>query len=162
MQTNPLTKTEAGLLYGYGYRLVDAEGQEFEISAIMHTGRLRITFGENDRDYIEPSEIGKSFWVAVHPLSRLTTEIEGVGVPIVELATIAELSTSVPYIIEDGYMKYETEMFYLGKSMSFILISGKKSFTVKNQQSLFAKMYAWHFDTMNFLERGIGKEINLK
>jgi len=136
MQTNPLTKTEAALLYGYGYRLVDAAGTVFSLASVQDDAF--IAYNELGYGYdmeIQFNDVGKSYFVLVHPLSRLTTEIEATG----------ELFPFVPKNTLESYGYYVNENPIV-ENLSSIVVEQLK---------------AWHFDCANFLERGIGKEITV-
>jgi len=156
--TNPLTKTEAALLYGYGYRLVDKEC-EWDIIQVGGGGLTIVRVSGQMPRFISFSSIGTDYHVLVHPLSRLTTEIEGIGVPIVELAAISFPKEDFT-LIKDVAGCFDFDFGYINDD--FVSVGyDYKSVPVKNIRGLFAQMYAWHFDCCNFLERGIGKEITV-
>jgi len=165
MTTN-LTKQEAHLIAGNGYRLVDAAGKEFYIYGV-NSNRI-VLFPMLNKFGIKYEQIGTDYHVLCHPLSRLTTEIEGIGVAIVKLAKIAGMPTigQVCLDTEHGSRFWvETERanyeFYYSNG-TFGAYRDNQVMSVSNQQLLFDKMDKWHFETRGFLERGLGKEINLK
>jgi len=170
--TNPLTKTEAALLYGYGYRLVDPQNRIWLVQGALKDSLSIIQVSPREGympELIDASRVGTDYHVLVHPLSRLTTEIEGIGVGILELAKISGLPNQDAILdkVHGSRMWVEVEgvrqtryEFYLS-NMNFGGYRDDKIIAISNQQALFAQMYAWHFDTMNFIERGIGKEITI-
>jgi len=173
--TNPLTKTEAALLYGYGYRLVDAQSRVWLVQGSLKESLSIIQVAPREGympELIDACRVGTDYHVLVHPLSRLTTEIEGIGVAIVELAKIA-FPKITDWNLRGKYKDSFSEnckmyfQFHEGDFESEIWMEYEgggcyDTFKFSNQQSLFAQMYAWHFDCCNFIERGIGKEITLK
>jgi len=166
--TNPLTKTEAALLYGYGYRLVDKYKKVWNIIVPLTGSRFVIQQAGANQRTIGWEQIGTDYHVLVHPLSRLTTEIEGIGVAIVGLAKKAFPGLKF-YVASDfscrSLPEDERTRFAYRKDLKSFAYNYHgltiQTYTVPNQQSLFAQMYAWHFDCCNFIERGIGKEITV-
>jgi len=80
-----ITKQIAATLYGNNYELVDKEGNKYGIDypkgyGFMSVGYLKIT-------YIKWDKIGIDYFILARPLSDLTKNIEGVGVPLRILKT---------------------------------------------------------------------------
>jgi len=165
MTTN-LTKQEAHLIAGNGYRLVDAGGRQcLVVGAIedIFTVRDVLPIGQVSpyKEAIKISDIGVTHWIACHPLSRLTTEIEGIGVPIVELANMVkktewEITTEVSVTSYDHYFQFSYEGGF------FTLLNAALDGILFDTKPIDKQLEAWNFDTMQLIERGIGKEINLK
>jgi len=169
-----ITKLEAHLISGNGYRLVDRYGFEADIISLRpsYDNGKGLVMGTTWNKAIDVDKIGTNYFVLCHPLSRLTTEIEGIGVPIVELAKIAFPKVDDWNFREKYSDAYSTEnqlyfQFRDGDFESEIWIpygggGNYDTFKVSNQQLLLDTMDKWHFDRRGFIERGIGKEINLK
>jgi len=136
--TNPLTKTEAALLYGYGYRLVDAQNRIWLVQGALKDSLSIIQVSPREGytpELIDASRVGTDYHVLVHPISRLTTEIEAPG----------ELFPFVPKNTLESHGYYVNENPIV-ENLSSIVVEQLK---------------AWHFDCCNFIERGIGKEITV-
>lgn len=85
-----ITKQIAGILYGYGYRLQDNEGNVWDINSALDTGFGLVRVGKTGgyiRIYASFWQIGSTYKILAREMD-LTKPIEGVGVPIVELAKI--------------------------------------------------------------------------
>lgn len=103
----------------------------------------------------------------LRPLSDLTKPIEVNGetfVPIVELAKISFLPRNVrgkswkeingiavapDYELEFHFIQSDFQAFYK-----------KNKTNVYNQYRLFEKLFEWHFDVFNLIERGLAIDIN--
>jgi len=147
MQTNPLTKTESALLYGYGYRLVDTQNRIWLVQGALKNSLSIIQVSPREGytpELIDASRIGADYHVLVHPISRLTTEIEGIGVAIDVLNKRAM-----------NISNYKVANLDAG---TYLLATYRPEINVLHNWEAELVM-AWHFDTMNFLERGIGKII---
>lgn len=95
-----ITKKQASLLFGYGYRLVDKEGKEFEIKGIeVHDSRtFTITLWQPKLFYsmsISPKEVGKKYWLLARPLSDLVKEIENEGERFVPIDKLNEINGTI-------------------------------------------------------------------
>lgn len=82
-----ITKIHAATLYGYNYQLVDNEGNVWDINSLTPYA-LKITRNERIPKTVEFEEIGSTYKILCRPISDLTKEIKGVGVPLIELAKI--------------------------------------------------------------------------
>jgi len=175
MQTN-LTKLEAHLIAGNGYAISVLNGKVFKIDS-THDNCFTAMDGLQVKA-INFEDIGKHFWIACHPLSRITTEIEGIGVPIVELLknhSLIDLGECVFEYWEEGgvYSVNAHDINSLGGSRCidslsydgnvFKAMNNDYSFDAINPQDAIKDDFcAMGFDTRGFLERGLGKEITLK
>lgn len=138
MQANPLTKTEAALLYGYGYRLI-GEGKEWDMDH-PEDGYLYLIDKEGTINSIDINDTGTDYHVLVHPLSRLTAEID------------------FAWDMYKNHGKGHTTIVgFFSAIKSHIDFFGVNTLS----GSLLEFLNEKHFDTMNFLERGIGKEITV-
>lgn len=113
----------------------------------------------------------------LRPLSDLTKEIEVNGekfVPMVELAKIANLDTTEYKLSSSGNAygircnienddnsdKWEVLGFDLVNGFGHHYIPSKDWTIVMNQFELYGKLYEWHFDIHNLIERGLAVDIN--
>jgi hypothetical protein len=154
-----ITKIQASILYGYGYRLVDKEGKEYEIESI---GYDCLFLGQIE-DYplsTEFSRVGTDYFILARPLEQLTQEINISGLifnPSIELFTMVfkgcydENNTLIKS--ESNCVKISTSierLRYYTKGKCFIADSiveeGETWNLPFNQEDLFQKMYEWHFD----------------
>jgi len=140
-----ITKTEAALLYGYGYRLVDASGANIIKIDSVHNNCFTSQTGIHVKP-INFDRIGVDWFILVHPLSRLTTEIEGIGGPIDVLNKRA--------LNGNTYQATEVE------GETYLLANYRPEVNVLYNWEA-EQLMVWHFDCCNFLERGIGKEITV-
>jgi len=165
MQHN-LTNLEAHLLAGNGYRLVDADDTIFGIHSVDDVKMYLFGSRAGLDKYISIADIGTDYHVLCHPLSRLTTEIEGIGVPLKILKTGGTnanvLSRSHDSFMGNVYSICDNEEHELRYSDEFGFERRYRcELRSLNQDKLNKKLHEWHFDTMQLIERGIGKEITL-
>jgi len=145
MDSTNLTKLEAHLIAGNGYNVLFNS----EVCYIMEVHEDGFLLGINGASqyYSKFDQFGTDYFVLCHPLSRLTTEIEGIGVPLTKLWEM----------YGGGWPEWHRKSWE--KSMyDEITLSPLGSLTVQMYQYILD----WKFDKNNFIERGIGKEITLK
>jgi len=152
MQTN-LTKLEAHLIAGNGYILVDGAGKEFEIKSV-HETCFTVESGIHVKA-VQFVKLGTDYFILCHPHSRLTTEIEGIGVPIEQFEIGDEPFNSYEFEFDFGNVKLIKQLVGIAENdihhdINYLPVPVGK------------QLEAWHFDTMQLIERGIGKEITLK
>jgi len=84
-----ITKQIAAILYAYGYKLVDKEGNEYRVYQLWGSSKITLMqVGYVEHTTINYNEIGTDYFILARPLSDLTKNIEGVGVPILEIGKI--------------------------------------------------------------------------
>lgn len=156
-----ITKLEASILWGNGFKLKDKEGFEYSIinpigdeKLKLWNSSLRIKFD------IHISEIGIDYFIICHSLDKLTQPIMHEGkeiVPLFELAKIAYPDLKFSDINQDlKVLQGQPLDFYFNeKSKSFHSFSTHSPGHVPNQPALFACMDSLHFDRFNWQERGL-------
>jgi len=149
-----ITKQIAATLYAYDYKLVDDNLNQYQIIAIEDStcGDFVLTAvtGYMD-DEIEVNilqkEIGEYYFILARQMSDLTKNIDGVGVPIVELAKIAfpEQNWGLnkrKTMAEAEYIRDKIEFWYSDILNGFN--NNFKSFTPK-QEAVFQWLDTHHF-----------------
>lgn len=155
-----ITKQIAGLLYGFNYQLQDNEGNVYWIEGVENcpydNDEVTLELMGQKLQRITNKEIGSTYKILAREMD-LTKPIEGVGVPIVELAKIAEFNFENSYevaevknaIIFRTYFGYRDFAFLDGNFGSSDYDSSLKSicqWKVKNQLALFNWLYTHHFN----------------
>lgn len=151
-----ITKQIAGLLYSYGYDLVrEGTGQILSIKGVYEVGdTLKMDLHYNGKHWAsEPvSKIGKEFFILAREMD-LTKPIEGVGVPIIELAKIAYsdvVNENTEFVIGDNVPnsvsiispEHMDIWMCLSDANEFCTLEGQ----VQNQLKMFNWLYTHHFN----------------
>jgi len=76
-----LTKIQASLLYGYGYKLIDRKGVVYDIDS-AYSESLYITNEHRLGESILFNQIGKDYFILCRPYEQLTKEIEPNFIPL--------------------------------------------------------------------------------
>lgn len=147
-----IDKTTAGILYSYGYKLKDSEGNVWLIKELLTAQRMGIKreghkiSQERHNRTIGFEEIGTTYKILARDLKQLTQEIEG-KVPLIECARIAMPDKSDFSIIheEGGFLDdgWLTTFYYENGSFKTCQSSGKQ---IENQLSLFQYLYSLNFN----------------
>lgn len=150
-----IDKITAGILYGYGYKLLRVEtGQMFEITGIdlsSITKQIFLKLSINGKYWgdVKVSEIGTTYKILARPLEMLTKEIEG-KVPLIECAKILwefddwrlhnihSMKIARADTVLNRWFDFEDGVFKAGDDAG--------NFHVKNQLSLFQYLYSLNFN----------------
>lgn len=155
-----ITKLEASILWGNGFKLKDKEGNEWDIVRVspdwIDVSRFE---GGVYEQVVFYSQIGIDYFIICHSLDKLTQPIMHEGkeiVPIVELAKMHlpfvewRLSETV------AVSKSMRHIFsFNNKKTTFCLHYRLNMVNVPNQPALFAYMDSRHFDRFGWQERGL-------
>lgn len=126
-----LSRLQAHIAAGYGYKLVDKEGYEYKIISTLSTffvAQKEGSFGI----FVYFDKIGTDYFILARDLSQLTEEIEHDGERFVPYEKLKNLDDEY-YIVEE-----EGELFFDDKCALGI-------YEVTRCESLIAKLYEWHF-----------------
>lgn len=163
-----ITKLDASILWGNGFKLQDKEGNEWRI-AYPDADLLHLVRDDGESWWVQKTfynRIGTDYHIICHSLDKLTQPIMHEGkeiVPIVELANIntpeqvwmfkKNLGMECAWSkgIDEEWFDFEFGVFKTGCMYS--------CYTVDNQAALFAYMDSLHFDRFGWSERGLTTEI---
>lgn len=98
-----ITKTQASVLFGYSYQLINGEGKIHDIAGVTDVIMLR------NNIWVEFSQVGTDYKILARPLSDLTKEIKPGVVPIVELEKFTDDKIEIEgdcLMLESGYNWY--------------------------------------------------------
>lgn len=145
-----IDKLTASLLFAHSFKLVDKEGNEYEILQPERDAfLLKILYGEHEgeSEYADYNQIGKDFFVLCRPLTDLIKEVNGV-VPIVELAKIEYPNLTNPtFEVSDNLRAVD---IYDEDAELWLCFNSKNQFVrmigaTYEQELLFNKLYSLHF-----------------
>lgn len=149
-----IDKITAGILFSFGFRLVDKEGNEWSITGIENVVNATILKIEayTVNLWINMVKIGTDYWILKRPYSQLTKSIVVEGediIPIVELAKIEGfLISSKDYILNQQKISCsirQGNFMLIMKGFNFALWIEGNPTIVDNQEQLFQKLYSLHF-----------------
>lgn len=164
-----ITKLEASILWGNGFKLKDKEGSIYSILSVSNSN---MTVSCDDRDkYSSPitisfDAIGKICFIICHSLDKLTQPIMHEGkeiVPIVELAKLSmpeldwKLKEGKCIACGEGITEPRKHEFYFEENSFYAYWSERhgRYTKVPNQTYLYFIMDSLHFDRFNWQERGL-------
>ena len=160
-----ITKKQAAILYAYDYKLQGKNRVIYSISCLSLMNKsIWLKLENNGYEVIvNLSQIGTDFKILCRPLSDLTKEMPGIGVPIVELAKIALPNPDEESFEKMNWFEYDGQAVLYDTGMEsgyqfkfengcFILEGHDYNAYCPNQEALFA----W-LDTHHFL-RGVNEE----
>lgn len=131
-----ITKIHASILYGYGYSLVDNEGNVYSIMSIGDFGAYLRGSNPHKGIDIKFSEIGSTYRILCRPIEDLTKEIEGIGIPIVELKNMLH-SISISSAVKVDFHNLDTPTLYgLNEDGGEVSIP----------YEIYCKLFEWHFN----------------
>lgn len=132
-----INKQTAGVLYGYGYKLKDSDGNVYDIDGV---GLYGVTLYNGDyHDTVEFDQIGTTYKILARDLEQLTQEIDG-KVPLVEMSTYKDI---LPFLRASYFNKKYTA--YFGTPEEHIKFEIDKD-VKNNKQFIVDKMADWHFN----------------
>lgn len=109
-----ITKKQAGLLYSYGFNLVDKEGKQYVIDAVGNDGLTLVCDGEDYHVSADAKDFGDFIFVLCRPYSQLTEEIEHGGERFKpsEILGYSDASYALDYLVDEieKYSLYSSEM----------------------------------------------------
>lgn len=158
-----ITKIEASILWGNGFKLKDKEGRVYGIHSVYDT-EMYLYAGNIDFDkYVKFSKIGTDYFIICHSLDKLTQAImhEGKEVfPIQQLYSISfpnGVNGCRDKINAKGFLKRNFYHFHFGKKGFAVKMKDRNEtkFIAPNQPALFAYMDSLHFDRFGWSDRGL-------
>lgn len=93
----------------------------------------------------------------LRPLSDLTKNIEGIGIPMVELAKIWDRDSL--WVLDGYYAKSSKVYFSFSENSFFAKIDGDIS-PINHQFELFQKLFELHFDVFGLIEKRLAIDVN--